>query len=123
MRWLPHGDTPWPQSGRPGGAIHPCVAVQVAVEFLVPPVSVEFFRMGLDLQLSERSVAYAQGRRTGQLAAPLIWTVPSGTFHQWRVAWRHSDQEQRSARWSPHDQWVQSILQQARVGWRDALEA
>jgi hypothetical protein len=98
-----------------------CIAVQVAAEFHVPPLALEQFRMELDRYLSGQCRQYAAARREGDLAAPLVWSVPAGTFHQWRLVWSHSLEAQQERRWSRDESLVEGILQQARVGWREAL--
>jgi len=94
-------------------------ALEIAVEFFIPPAAKEVFAEQLEAQLLCLSDAYAQGRRQGRFAAPLLRSIPAGTFHQWRMA-RHCDETvQHADRWTRQRRTLNSLLDQARVGFRE----
>jgi hypothetical protein len=94
-------------------------AMEVAIEFLVPPSSVERFAEELDRAMVRRSLGYSADRREGRTGAAQVTVLPSGAFHQWRAAWRQDARVQRARRWSVTRQFIDGIVQQARTGWRE----
>ena len=106
-----------PMNTFPGG--QPTTALEIAIEFFVPPDANDVFAHELDVQLLRMSLGYAQGRRRCRLAPPAVRPVPGGTFHQWRMAHRHDDLAQHFDRWSRQRRILDSVLEQARVGWHE----
>ena len=96
-------------------------AIDVAVEFLVPPVAAEKFVLELDRALIRRSLDYSAARRTEQVASLRVTVVPGGTFHQWRTAWRINSRQQHARRWTSDRQTLEGVLEQAQTGWREFL--
>jgi hypothetical protein len=95
------------------------VAIELAVEFFVPPTSDDAFVRELDRALTRRSLAYAAGRRAGDVQTIRVSVIPAGTFHQWRSAWKVSPRLQHDQRWSPDRRLLDGLLHQARTGWRE----
>lgn len=95
-------------------------AIEVAVEFFVPPTSGDAFARELDRALTRRSLAYAAARRAGEIEAIRVRAIPAGTFHQWRSAWKVSSRAQHEHRWSADRGLLDGLLHQARTGWREA---
>jgi hypothetical protein len=96
-------------------------AIDVAVEFFVPPVAAEKFVLELDRALIRRSLEYSAARRTEQVATMRVTIVPAGTFHQWRNAWKIDARKQRAGRWGADRQTLEGVLRQAQTGWREFL--
>jgi hypothetical protein len=94
-------------------------AIELAVEFFVPPTSAEVFARELDRALIRRSPAYAAARRAGEVEAIRVQVIPAGTFHQWRSAWKVSPRCQHEQRWSSDRRLLEGLLHQARTGWRE----
>ena len=96
-------------------------ALELLVEFFVPPHLIESFAAALDSALMRASQEYARARRMGLFGAPVIRVVHAGTFHQWRIVFRKTDEALRTARWSPDRQVLDSVLHQSQVGWSEFL--
>lgn len=97
-----------------------CVAVEWAVEFLVPPASLETFHRELEAQLLRASQAYVVGRSRGLFAPCILRNVPGGTFHQHRVAAKcDGPMTDADHRWSADHGYVGAVLHQARIGWHE----
>jgi hypothetical protein len=94
-------------------------AIELAVEFFVPPTSEDEFARELDRALTRRSLAYAGARRAGGVEAIRVRVIPAGTFHQWRSAWKVSSRSQHERRWSSDRRLLDGLLHQARTGWRE----
>jgi hypothetical protein len=94
--------------------------IEVAVEFLVPPVSGKQFADELDRALMRRSLAYSAARRNAALRPLTLTVLPPGAFHQWRQVWRLDPQAQQLRRWSSDRATLDAVLRQAEVGWREA---
>jgi hypothetical protein len=105
----------------PGGGRGDAGHVEVVVEFLVPPASVEAFARALEAGLRRGSRGYAAARASGAVGPVRVRAVPPGAFHQWRVAWGRGDAELAAARWSDDRDVVEGVLRQAHVGWRELL--
>lgn len=110
---------PMNRPGNAGG--HASAGIEFVVEFFVPPQLIERFAAELETALLRASGEYALGRRVGLLAAPVIRVVQSGTFHQWRIAFRETDEAIRTARWSADRELLESVLHQSQVGWSEFL--
>jgi hypothetical protein len=96
-----------------------CPAIEIAVEFFVPPTSAEQFADELERAMVRRSLHYSAARRSG-LAGPLqLQVLPAGAFHQWRKAWTIDATAQHNRRWAADRQLLDGILRQARIGWRE----
>lgn len=86
--------------------------LELAVDFLVPPVDLEGFTEAL-----ETALALTPGRA-------VVHAVPPGTIHQWCVAWRYAEDEFPQVRWSGDRRAaLAGVLRLATVGWRDAAAA
>ncbi|HSI33388.1 MAG: GH3 auxin-responsive promoter family protein [Phycisphaerae bacterium] len=94
--------------------------VELAIEFFVPPESVAALATDVDRALTRRSMEYAAARRSDQVGPVRVAVVPPATFHQWRVAWRIAPADTRAGRWSADRAVLESVLHQARTGWREA---
>lgn len=94
-------------------------AIDLAVEFFVPPDAAGGFAVEFDRALARRSMVYATARRTGQVAPARITVIPAGTFHQWRSAWKVSSRWQHEHRWSADRQMLEGLVRQAETGWRE----
>src|SRR5690349_17418838 len=70
---------------RPGAV--PTPAIELAVEYFVPPTDDAAFARELDRALTRRSMAYAAARRSGSVGPLRVTPIPGGAFHQWRSAW------------------------------------
>jgi hypothetical protein len=106
-------------SPRPAHVDGTPAAVDLAVEFFVPPDSAEAFAAEFDRALTRRSLTYSAGRRSGQLAPARVTVIPGGTFHQWRSAWKVSACSQHEHRWSADRQMLEGLIRQAQTGWRE----
>ncbi|HYE18954.1 MAG TPA: GH3 auxin-responsive promoter family protein [Tepidisphaeraceae bacterium] len=93
--------------------------VELAIEFFVPPESVAALATEVDRALTRRSMEYAAARRSDQVGPVRVAVVPPATFHQWRVAWRIAPADTRAGRWSADRAVLESVLHQARTGWRE----
>ena len=69
-------------------------AIEFAVEFLVPPPSLDVFHRELEAQLLRQSPRYVAGRYRGDFGPCVIRSIPDGAFHQSRVAWRSTAADQ-----------------------------
>jgi len=96
-------------------------AVELAVEFFVPPATVEFFAAQLDEVLMALSVGYATARHRGAVLPPSVRPVAMGAFHQWRVAWRRNESTILDGRWSKARDLIDGVLRQSMIGWREHL--
>jgi hypothetical protein len=96
-------------------------AIDVLVEFFVPPVDAERFAVELDRALIRRSLEYSAARRTEQVASLRVTAIPGGTFHQWRKAWGVDSRAHHDNRWAAGRQTLEAVLRQAEVGWRELL--
>ena len=94
-------------------------ALEIAVEFFVPPCAAETFRHELEGQLQRKCPPYAAARSHGELGPVIVRTVPSGSFHQWRIVWRTSSESQRAQRWAVDRGMIDGLLHQAQHGWRE----
>jgi hypothetical protein len=95
-------------------------AVELALEFFVPPASHETFAREFDRAMARRSMDYAAARRAGLVAAARLTVIAAGTFHQWRSAWRVTPRRQHDGRWSADRRLLDGLLHQARTGWHEA---
>jgi hypothetical protein len=93
--------------------------IELAVEFLVPPASAEQFADELDRALIRRSLGYFGARRSGLASAARVVALPPGAFHQWRSAWNVPPAAQHARRWSTDRRFLDGILIQAQIGWRE----
>jgi len=96
-------------------------AIELAIEFFVPPASLELFNRELEAQLLRLNPKYVAGRNRGDFGPCVLRNIPFGAFHQHRVAWRFTADQQRQARWSKDRALLDEVLHQARVGWRDSI--
>jgi hypothetical protein len=94
-------------------------SLEIGVEFLVPPCSLDDFARELDRALIRRSPQYAAARRGGQAGAIRVIALPPSAFHQWRSAWRIDPSAQHARRWSDDRELLDGILRQASTGWRE----
>src|SRR5438094_774991 len=60
-------------------------AIEFAVEFMVPPVSLDFFHRQLESQLAQINPRYLTARYRGEFSPCIVRCIPSGAFHQLRV--------------------------------------
>jgi hypothetical protein len=95
------------------------LAIQVAVEFFVPPASLDAFASELDRAMTRRSLGYAFARRTAQVSPARLVSIPPGTFHQWRSTFHVAPHRQHALRWSADRTLLDQVLAQARHGWRE----
>jgi hypothetical protein len=93
-------------------------AVEVVVEFFVPPLLGSFYRE-LEAQLLLASPRYAAGRDGGDFRPCVLHSIGAGTFHQHRVTIGMSAPEQCAGRWSGDRALIEAILHQSRTGWRE----
>ncbi len=84
-------------------------AIELAIEFFVPPASSEQFATALTRELSG----------AGADAAPIVHSLPPGALHQWRFAFRCTPDFQRRHRWTADRTLVASVLHQADQGFRE----
>jgi len=94
-------------------------ALELAVEFFVPPAAAELFTAALDDFLMHRSLGYAAARHRGEVLPPSVRPVSMGAFHQWRIAWRRN--ETPGSRWSNARDLFDGVLRQSVIGWREHL--
>lgn len=94
-------------------------ALQIAIEFLVPPVSQEQFTSELDRAMIRRSLVYFAARQRSQFDAVRLTILPPGTFHQWRITWNVEPLVQHGRRWSNDRELFHTILRQAQIGWSE----
>jgi hypothetical protein len=99
------------------------VAIEFAVEFMVPPCSIDLFHRALEAQLLRISPRYLTSRYRGEFRPSVLRCIPGGAFHQHRVVCGATAREQRDARWSLERGLVDGITHQARIGWRDSAES
>jgi hypothetical protein len=99
------------------------VAIEFAVEFMVPPSSLDLFHRGLEAQLHRISPRYLTGRYRGEISLSVLRCIPGGAFHQHRIICGSTADDQRDARWSPDRGLVDEIVHQAQIGWRDSAES
>jgi hypothetical protein len=97
----------------------PAGAIELAVEFFVPPISTPEFAHELDRALMRRSMPYSAARRANAIDPIRLAVVPPGTFHQWRAGWRISLSFQQERRWSLDRSLIDTLLRQAETGWRE----
>jgi hypothetical protein len=93
--------------------------IDVAVEFFVPPCSLECFADELDRALIRRSLEYGAARRNRWAAPVCVMPLSPSLFHQWRLAWKVAQKSQHARRWSTDREMLDQVLQYAATGWRD----
>ena len=94
-------------------------AIDIAVEFFVPPTVSERFVLELDRALTRRSPEYSAARRTEQVAPMRLTVLPPGSFHQWRTAFGIDTRHQHGRRWSMDRASLDGVVRQAQTGWRE----
>lgn len=94
-------------------------AIEVAVEFFVPPASLDAFAIEFDRATTRRSLGYSAARRIARLGPARLVSIPAGTFHQWRRSFGVAPEQQHRARWSADRAMLDQVLRQARHGWRE----
>ena len=87
-------------------------AVELAIEFFVPPTSKDQFGETLKNELNG-------GSGTAEPLTPIVHALPPGTLHQWRIAWRQTEAFQRAHRWAANRALLDSVLHQADHGFRE----
>lgn len=100
-----------------GGQERP--SIEFAIEFFVPAAIPDSFGQYLETQLREGCPGYASGRNIGSYGPLVLHTVPSGTFHQWRMSWDKAQVMVAQKRWQGDRFLMESILWQVRMGWSD----
>jgi hypothetical protein len=95
------------------------IAIEAAVEFLIPPESTGLFIAEFDDQLMRRSLGYAAGRHRGDLGPAVVQVVDAGAFHQWRIAGRRSDHLHDNFTWSLTRDYLEGVINQSKKGWRE----
>jgi hypothetical protein len=95
------------------------IAVEAAVEFLIPPESIALFAAEFDDQLMRRSLGYAAGRHRGDLGPAVVQVVGAGAFHQWRVAGRRSERLHDQTTWCLTREYLEGVMHQSQKGWRE----
>ena len=95
-------------------------AVEIVVEFFVPPPSLEAFHRDLESRLLRASPAYLAARSRGLFAPCILRCVPAGSFHQHRLADRRTAVHDHE-RWSHSREFIAGLLHQVRIGWRDTV--
>src|SRR5260370_36233252 len=93
-------------------------AIEFAIEFLVPPCSLDLFHRELEAQLLRDSVQYVASRYRGEFAPCMVHEIPAGAFHQHRLVWRFAAERQSSLPWSRGRELVDGVLRLARLGRR-----
>lgn len=96
-------------------------SLQVAAEFVVPPVSLGAFAEELDAELS--GWAPYRAARAGLLGAVDVKPLPAGTFHQWRHIWGRSGRFLADSRLRADRQLLDGVIRQGEVGWRELNDA
>lgn len=96
-------------------------AIEFVVEFFVPPPSLETFHRELEARLLRLSREYYASRAKGLFAPSVLRCVPAGSFHQYRVTLKRTDAGHAMDRWSASRSFVDGLLHQARIGWRDSV--
>jgi hypothetical protein len=95
--------------------------IDAAVEFFVPPQSLEKFTSELDRALIRRSLEYSAARRSEQIGAIRVITLPPGAFHQWRIIWKMDAAAYHQQRWHADRTTLESLIRQADEGFRELL--
>jgi hypothetical protein len=95
--------------------------IDIAVEFFVPPTSLEKFTSELDRALIRRSLEYSAARRSEQVGAMRVIALPPGAFHQWRVIWKLDAAGYAKQRWNADREMLESLIRQADQGFRELL--
>lgn len=96
-----------------GGQDHP------SLEFFVPAAITDSFAQYLEMHLRQICPRYAAWRDSGCFGPLSLHTVPSGTFHQWRMSWENLPALVPQKRWQDDRFLMESILWQVRMGWSD----
>lgn len=97
--------------------------IEMAIEFFIPPTSLDKFMDELDRAMMRRSLGYSSARRSGNASPVRVTALSVSVFHQWRMAWKIDPQAQRSHRWSPDRQMLDQILLYGNSGWRELFTA
>lgn len=93
--------------------------IDIAIEFFVPPASLDDFTRELDRALVRRTLGYSTARRASQVLPLRVVVLPAGAFHQWRVAWNIATSRQHERRWSPQRDLIEALLRQGETGFRE----
>ena len=93
--------------------------IEIAVEFFVPPASVEAFRGELDRAMIRRNLAYSAARRAARAGPVTVTVLPPCTFGQWRSTWKLDARSTRARRWSNDRQLLDGVVRHAASGWRE----
>ncbi len=94
-------------------------AIELAVEFLVPPVSGGQFSLALDATLMGCDGCYRDLRQRNMIDKPVIYMVAPGAFHQWRVSRRREAAVDQRVGGLPGREALDGVVMQSRIGWRE----
>lgn len=97
------------------------VAIELVIDFVVPPADPAAFAARVDAELCRRSPAFASARKAARVGPTLVRVVPPSCLHQWRHGWQQSESTQHAARFSTRRDLVDAVLRQARFGFRETV--
>jgi hypothetical protein len=91
--------------------------IELAIEFFVPPCSLDCFADELDRALIRRSLEYGAARRNQWAERVHVTPLAPSLFHQWRSAWKVTHKSQHGHRWSADRGMLDQVLHYAATGW------
>jgi hypothetical protein len=97
-------------------------AIELVIDFVVPPADPAAFAARVDAELCRRSADFATARKAGHLGPTVVRLVPPSCLHQWRHGWQLSESTQHAARFSARRDLIDAVLRQARFGFREAVK-